>query len=157
MPVYEQRPAPPVIDEPLTVTPQLRATLEAVIRRADEAEVQAFSSMNPVILGAAFTGDALKSRLDDMKALRDNGVFMINRLHIMQFESFSLSRDGRRADVRLTEVWSSNFHSITTRQCVSHFHEHQVPQTISLELTNQGWIVYNIQTHGQTPQMAACH
>jgi hypothetical protein len=156
-PVVEQRPAPPVVEEPPVVTPLLRALLQAVIRNADDVEVRAFGTMTPALLTGSYTGKALDRAVKEMQALASNQVFRVSRLHNQQFESFSLSRDGRRAEVRLTEVWSTNFHSTVTRQCVSHQHEHSVPQTISLELTNQGWIVYDLETHGTNPPIVACH
>ena len=155
--VAEVIPPSKVADEPPPVTPQLRAELEAAIRRADEAEILAFSTMNAAALGGSYAGPALQKHLETMQTLAASQVFMVNRLHNQRFESFTVSPDGRRAQVRLTEVWSSNFHSRVNRQCISHVHEHDVPQTLSLELTNQGWKIYSAESHGADPQMVACH
>jgi tetratricopeptide (TPR) repeat protein len=158
-PVVAQNPTvpPPMITEPPVVTPVLRATLEAVIRRGDELEVQAFSTLNPQVLALVYSGKALQRQLDVMKTLVANGVFMVARLHSEQFESFSVSSDGRRAQVRLTPVWSSNFHNALTRQCVGHHHEMAMPQTLFLELTNRGWLIYDVDMVDVVPPLVACH
>jgi hypothetical protein len=68
-----------------------------------------------------------------------------------------VSRDGRRAQVRLTATWSANFHSALTRQCVSHHHEHAIPQTLFLELTSRGWLIYDVDMPDAMPPFVACH
>jgi hypothetical protein len=157
-PVVAQNPLPPpVIDQPPVVTPVLRATLEAVLRRGDEIEIQAFSQLNAQMLALVYSGKALQLQLDNMKTLVANGVFMVARLHNEQFESFSVSPDGRRAQVRVTPTWSANFHNVRTRQCVAHHHEHAIPQTLYLELTSRGWLIYDVDMPNLDPPLVACH
>jgi hypothetical protein len=59
--------------------------------------------------------------------------------------------------VQLTENWSSDFHSVVTQACVSHFHQRDVPQTSLLELTPQGWMIYATKQDNAPRQLAACH
>ena len=149
-------PAP--AEDPPIVTPQLRDVLAATIRRAAEIEVGAFSTMNPALLARSYSGALLTKQVEEMRTMAANQVFGISRLHDQRFESFSVSRDGRRAEVRLREVWSTNFHSTSTRQCVSHIHEREIPQTLSLELTDHGWMIDAAEFHGDTtPRIVACH
>jgi hypothetical protein len=68
-----------LVDEPPVVTPQLRATLEAVIRRGDEIAIQAFSTLNAQLMALVYTGRALQLQLDNLKALVATGAFMVAR------------------------------------------------------------------------------
>ena len=62
----------------------------------------------------------------------------MNRLHRQNFEAFAVSPDGIRAQVRLTEFWSEDFHSVVTGQCLAHIHERPIPQTLTMFLTKNG-------------------
>jgi hypothetical protein len=134
-----------------------RLALEATIARADLAEVEAFRSLNPGALYAGYIGNALTDRIQRVQNLKNDGVFVESQLHGQRFNSYTLTAGGRRAEVDLTERWSTNFHDIRTGACVSHFHEHDVPQTIFLELRGKDWMVYEIKQRGDTPPRVKCH
>ena len=142
---------------PAMVTPQLRAQLVATINRGDAAEIFAYRTLNPSGLAAVYSREALATYGGEIANLARGGVYSVNQLHNQRFESFSVSPDGRRAEVRLTENWSTDFHSVITQRCVSHFHQHDVPQTAYLELTPQGWRIYAAKSDGPAPQLAMCH
>jgi hypothetical protein len=142
---------------PATVTPELRAQLVAAINRGDAAEMIAYRTLNPSGLSGIYTGEQLAKGSAEIAGLARNGVYAVNQLHKQRFESFTIAPDGRRAEVRLTENWSSDFHSIVTQACVSHIHQHDIPQTAFLELTSQGWMVYASKSDSPTPSLAACH
>jgi hypothetical protein len=157
-PAPVEKPAPPAdVEDPPVVTPQLRATLEAVIRRANQAELQAYSTLNPAALSSSYTGDALHERLQIVQQLLGNQSYAVSTLHRQQFESFSPSPDGRRVEVELTETWSTNFHNVYTKLCISHWHERPVPQTVLLRQTNQGWTISERQVHSPNPPFVPCH
>ena len=147
-------PAPP----PAIVTPALQEILEETIRFADAAEIEAYRTFNPVPLGRFYAGDILASHIANLTDNARNRVFFVNRLHRQQFDSFSISPDGTRAQVRLTESWSKDIHSVATGQCLSHVHERPVPQTLSLQLTSDGWKIYAAEFHtSDTPPLVQCH
>jgi hypothetical protein len=132
--------------------------LEETIRFADAAEIEAYRTFNPVPLGRFYAGDILASHIANLTDNARNRVFFVNRLHRQQFDSFSISPDGTRAQVRLTESWSKDIHSVATGQCLSHVHERPVPQTLSLQLTSGGWKIYAAEFHtSDTPPLVQCH
>jgi hypothetical protein len=142
---------------PATVTPELRARLVAAINRGDAAEMIAYRTLNPSGLSTIYSGDELARHSGEIANLTRNGVYAVNQIHNQRFESFSIDPDGRRAEVRLTENWSSDFHSVLTQACVSHIHQHDIPQTAFLELTPQGWMIYASRSESPMPPLAACH
>jgi hypothetical protein len=150
--------APPAPPDPAVVTPALRQILEDTIRAADAAEIEAYRTFNPVPLGRFYVGDILASHIANLTENVRNRVFFVNRLHRQQFESFSVSPDGTRAQVRLTESWSKDIHAVATGQCISHVHERPIPQTLSLQLTTEGWKIHAAEFHtSDTPSLVACH
>jgi hypothetical protein len=82
----------------------------------------------------------------------------VARLHQQHFEGFSISPDGTRAQVRMTEYWSSDYHSVDTRQCLSHLHERPPPQTVSLQLTGEDWKIFDVEFHTKdSAPLVRCH
>ena len=142
--------------EPPAVPDSLRAELVATIRRGDDAEIQAYRTLNPTPLNAVYTGEALAKQLGDLQGLAGAGMAAVNQLHDQEFESFSLSRDGRRAEVSLTEIWSTTIYLIATQQCVAQLPRYGVPQTLSLERRGGGWIIYAARHHGKDPEPGPC-
>jgi len=142
---------------PATVAPEIQAQLVAAINRGDAAEMIAYRTLNPSGLSAIYSGEELARHSGDIADLTRNGVYAVNQIHNQRFESFSINPDGRRAEVRLTENWSSDFHSVVTQACVSHIHQHDIPQTAFLELTPRGWMIYAAKSDSPTPPLAACH
>jgi hypothetical protein len=139
------------------VTPEIQAQLIAAVKRRDNAEMLAYRTLNPAALSDAYSGDALAKAMGVIQELVRNGVFAVNHLHNQQFDSLTLSPDGRKAEVRLTENWSTDFHSVYTKLCVTHWHQHDVRQTAFLEMTPQGWMIYASNDDGVIPPFAACH
>jgi hypothetical protein len=143
--------------DPGVVTPALRATLEAALRRASDVSAEAVRTLNPRGLSRVFTGDALDENVRIIQLLAGTGVFGVVTLNSRRFGSFSVSDDGRSAEVEVAEVWSANFHSIITKQCMTHFHEHESRETVTLEHSPRGWLVTDVETHTPEPQLVGCH
>jgi hypothetical protein len=143
--------------DPGVVTPALRATLEAAIRRASDVSAEAVRTLNPRGLSRVFTGDALDENVRIIQLLAGTGTFAVVTLNSRRFGSFSVSDDGRSAEVEVAEVWSANFHSIITKQCMTHFHEHESRETVTLERSPRGWLLTDVETHTPEPQLVGCH
>ena len=139
------------------VTPEIQAQLVAAINRGESAAILAFRTLNPSGLAGIYTGEILANLSAQIQAVARTGAYGVVQLHSQQFESFTLSPDGRKAEVRLTENWSANFHSVVTQACVSHFHQRDSSQTQFLELTPQGWVIYASKEDTGPQQLAACH
>jgi tetratricopeptide (TPR) repeat protein len=151
-------PAPDPVDpdEMVQATPAEMSELQRVIRAADQAEIQAYSTLNPALLQGVYTGTLLSTQVLLMNQLRQQGVVMVNTLHNITFHEASISRNGRRAQVRVTERWSTNFMN-AMGQCVSHYHEHDVPQTSFLQRAGAGWVIYDVKQDSDALEMAPCH
>jgi hypothetical protein len=146
---------PPVANG--VVTPEIQAQLIDAVNRGESAAILAFRTLNPSGLAGLYTGGILANLSAQIQTVARNGVYGVVQRHNQQFESFTLSPDGRKAEVRLTENWSANFHSVVTQACVSHFHQRDTSQTQFLELTPQGWVIYALKEDAGPQQLAACH
>ena len=156
-PPADVKPAP-APRPPAVVTPELRQLLADTIRYADAAEIQAYRTFNAGPLARFYVGDLLQAHLAKLQENARNQIFEVNTLHQQQFEWFSISPDGMRAQVRLTEYWSEDVHAIATGRCLSHVHERPVPQTLSLQLTGDGWKIYAAEFHTRdSQQLVQCH
>ena len=153
-PVYETPTRAPF--EPPAVSDSVRAELVATVRRGDDAEIQAYRTLDPTPLNEVYAGDALAMQLGNLRDLAGAGLAAVNQLHDQEFESFSLSRDGRHAEVRLTEIWSTTIYLIATQQCVAQVPRHEVPQTLFLERRGGGWIIHAAKPHGKDPEPVPC-
>ena len=153
-PVVSPDPVDP--NELVSATPAEMAELQRVIQAADQAEIQAYQTGNAGLLRNSYTGALLSNHLLLLGQLRQQGVTMVNTLHNITFHAASVSRNGQRAQVRVTERWSSNFMN-AMGQCVSHYHEHDVPQTSYLQRSGGGWLIYDVKQDSDTPEMAQCH
>ena len=157
-PPADVKSAPAILEARAVVTPVLRQMLEDTIRSADAAEIQVYRTFNPVPLARFYGRDLLANHIANLQENARNQVFFVNRLHQQHFESFSVSPDGTRAQVRLTEFWSKDIHSVATGRCVSHIHERPLPQTLSLQLTNEGWRIDSAEFHTrESSQLVQCH
>ncbi len=164
----KQAAAVPVADEPVDETPtrrsfeppavpdSVRAELVATVRRGDDAEIRAYRTLDPTPLNEVYAGDALAMQLGNLRDLAGAGLAAVNQLHDQEFESFSLSRDGRHAEVRLTEIWSTTIYLIATQQCVAQVPRHEVPQTLFMERRGGGWIIHAAKPHGKDPEPGPC-
>lgn len=154
LPVAPPDPVDP--NELVSASPALTAELQRVVAAADQAEIQAYQTLNPAFLQGSYTGDILNSHLLLLNQLRQQGVVMVNTLHSLTVLGASVARNGQRAEMRVTERWSTNFLN-AIGQCVSHYHEHDVPQTAYLQRAGPGWLIYGVKQESGEPVMAPCH
>jgi hypothetical protein len=113
----------------------------SAIRLADYAQIDAVRTLDPAPLYKVFTGEALRSHLAEIENLKSTGKVVVTRLENQQFQSFKVSPDGLRAEVRLIETWSGTVYLGSTQQCHGQIPSYQVPQTVFLELKEDVWVV----------------
>jgi hypothetical protein len=153
--------ASPIQIQSSTPTPDLvalhKARLMSAIRLADNAQIDAVRTLDPAPLYKVFTGEALRSHLAEIENLKSTGKVVVTRLENQQFQSFKVSPDGLRAEVRLIETWSGTVYLGSTQQCHGQIPSYQVPQTVFLELKEDVWVV-DTETldHSTEPVMVPC-
>ena len=81
---------------------------------------------------------------------------MLSTLKDFRLGGVLVSRDGRRAQVDITERWESNLVN-GLGVCVGHFHDNEAPQTAFLQRTANGWMIYDARHHSPAPERVACH
>jgi TIR domain len=156
--------AKPLFASPIqgsTSTPDLvaihKSRLMSAIRLANYAQIDAVRTLDPARLYKVYTGEALRSHLEEIEYLKSHGLVAVLRLENQQYQSFKVSPDGLRAEVQLIETWSSTFYSASTQQCQGHIPSHQVPQTIFLERKEDVWVVDSETLDESTePDMVPC-
>ena len=122
-----------------------RSSVEAAVRRADEAESRSFRSLDPVPLAACYSGDALTRELGELTSLRREGVYADSRLLDLRVGPVLLSPDGSEAQVEVSETWSLAVYSVQTQQLIRQNPSHVVPQSVHLRRTPSGWTVDQIR------------
>jgi len=122
----------------------VQAELISAIRLADGAEIDACYTWNTASLYKSFTGEALKMELANIESLKSQGLITDNRLEKQEFEDFIISPDGTKAEVKLTETWSSVYYDFSTQQCNGKSASHKTPQTIYLTKYDEGWFITSI-------------
>jgi hypothetical protein len=156
-PPRARTPAPAAGSPSPEMTPAIRAELTTAIKLADEAEILAYRTLNPGVLSNVYSGDLLARHMNELQGLRSNGVVAENILANQEFQSFSLSSDGQKAEVTFTERWSTNFRNPLTQQCVAHIHEHDVPQTAYLQRVGGRWMIYAVDQEPFNAVLVDCH
>ncbi len=147
------RPAPSADDRLARERPRIILALE----EHAEAEIEALIDLDPEPLYQRFTGQALQAELNAIQQLQENGLYQNAELLSQNIQDISLSQDGRRAEVRVVERWSTRFHSELTDECIAQVPAHDVPQTIYLVLQNDRWMVDNLVHDGPAPDPVACY
>jgi hypothetical protein len=136
--------------EPPRVTPE---ELLAAIRTADNVQIRARQSLDTTILSSAYTGEALRTQIEGVKSLIDQGLYGYEQLDNQELRSVQVK--GSEADVELTETWSAVYYRSQDDQCVSQTRGEQVPQTIRLQYSKNGWMVSNFLEDLHTPAGSA--
>ena len=139
---YFEPPANP--GEMVPAPPAVRAELANVLFAANNALIQAYRALDPGVLQPFYTGSLLQEHQQKIAMLAKQQLFAVNTLHDQRMEAVSVSRDGQRAEVRVIESWSSNFHNaaMSGQPCVSHFHQRPVSATVFLQRAGNGWLGY---------------
>lgn len=134
----------------------LRNSLEAAVLKASDAQIQATRENNVRLLNGLMTGEAYRKVAEDIQSQVKEEVYTVNQLHDQKFDSFSVDPTGQRAEVRLTETWSTEWYSTRNRECKGMVAPHRVPQTVSLERQGDRWVQSDFTTYGATPPTTAC-
>jgi hypothetical protein len=88
-----------------------------------------------------FKGSALKLQIAGIDTFRSNGVFAVAQRPRISYGDITVNPDERHARVHATPVWDLTFYSIMNQQCVGRWPAREVPQTIDLEASDDGWII----------------
>lgn len=160
---WEPPTAPPLPTKPPppTSTTDLVAlhkpSLVSAIRLAGDIWARAFFELNTEILENSFKDEALKRGQAEIENLKNNFIYLALQRHDIQFEQFSVSADGERAQVHVTAVWEVTVYRVDTTLCVNYYPPYEEPQTIYLEKDERGWMVYAIEFDNESgPQPQAC-
>ena len=113
--------------------------LVAAIRTADNVAIRARQRLDTTILSSAYTGEALRTQIEGVKSLVDQGLYSYEQLDNQQVRSVQVK--GSEADVELTETWSAVYYRSQDDQCVSQTRSQQVPQTVRLRHSKDGWLI----------------
>ena len=128
---------------PAGSAPVDEATLKDAIRLADEAEVQAMSTLDPTPLYQTYAGEALQSELKKVQDLKAKNLVVAAHLDSQEIQAFKVSTDGSRAAVQITETWTTQVYSIADKKMVENTPSKREPQVISLVRGKNGWLVYS--------------
>jgi hypothetical protein len=134
----------------------LRNSLEAAVLKASDAQIRASQENNPSLLNGLVIGEGYRKIAAGIQTLAKEDLYAVDQLLDQQFESFSVDPSGQRAEVRVTETWTTAWHSTRTHECKVAFAPHRVPQTVSLERHGDRWIQSDFTTYGASPIQTRC-
>ncbi len=140
--------------KPVPNVEDYKQELIQAIRRADNAESEAGRTLDTAGLSRWYKGDALKSEEESIALLIREGIYVEATLENQQIDSYKLLQDGKRAEVRLTETWSSVYYRKSDNRCLWKAPSHAAPQTITLERNGDSWIVVAIVHELNQPEPA---
>ncbi len=129
----------------------------AAMRRANQAETEAFRALDEDVLNGPFTGEALAMEQLALRGLAAAGQFTVNTLHDQRILSLNVSPDGSSATVRAVETWSDVHYNALLRQCMFRVPPHEVPQTVRLLRVAGLWRVTAIEGDAaESPDPTPC-
>jgi hypothetical protein len=134
----------------------LRNSLEAAVLKASDAQIRADEENDSRYLEGVVVGEAHKKMAMEVQSLVKEEVYAVSRLEDQSFQSFSVDPTGQRAEVRLTETWTTALYSTRSGACKSVVAPHRVPQSVSLERHGDRWVVSDYTTYGKSPAPTAC-
>ena len=140
------------------VSESVKAELISAIRLADATEINVFYSLDPTPLYASYAGEALKTALSEIEYLKNNDLFATQTLDNQEFQDFTVSSDGKEAEVKLVETWSTMYSRISTQQCVSRTGSIKYPQKLYLKKNDNGWIITSmVHENLAAPNLLPCN
>lgn len=122
-------------------TDKYEPQLKMAINSANNAQSAAYASLDPAMLGNYYSGEALKSYVNDVATLKKSKIYQISTLQKQNFEYFKVNEAGTEAEVRVTETWETNVYKLGTRNCLLYYPPMSLPQTVYLKKSSGGWIV----------------
>jgi len=149
---------PPASIDParmVTASAGTQTELANAVASGSQAEILAYRIANAQPLRSVYTGRLLALHEQQLQQLAAAGMTAAINLSNRQFRSFRVSGDGTRAEVDMTERWSTNF--MLGLVCVNHIHDHDVPQTVFLERQGVGWLAFDTSQNESEPELVPCH
>lgn len=131
--------APPAPTEDLFAIHEPR--LLNAIDLAAYAEIEAFRELSDEPLYSIYTGEALKTALASVELLRDSALYALTQRNSIQIDYVEVSPDANHGRVRVIPVYEVWFYSVQTNECVGYWPPYEIPQTVSLEQTADGWMI----------------
>lgn len=150
---------PLIVQEPATatLTEGIKAELISAIRLANNAEINAYSTLNPNALYNSYTGEALKQALTNLEQLKTNGLLFAATMEKQEFKSFKLGDDGTEANVKSVETWSGTYYYASTSTCYGKIPSHRASQSVYLKKSENGWIITSIvHDNPNAPETVPC-
>lgn len=141
----------PASDPVPAASPDAGAVLTETLRRADDAESQAFRTVDAAPLDGHYQGAALQHEKDTLQTLRQTGTYVDSRLLSFRLGTFTVSPDGSEAKVEVEETWNLTVYSSRTRQPLQKSTTRVLPQQVHLVQTSSGWVVDQIQEGASSP------
>lgn len=105
------------------------------------AEIEAFRELSDEPLYTIYKGEALKTALASVELLRDSALYALSQRNSITIDWVEVTPDGRHGRVRAIPVYEVWFYSIATNECVGYWPPYEVPQVVSLEQTEDGWMI----------------
>ncbi|RYZ29344.1 MAG: FHA domain-containing protein [Chitinophagaceae bacterium] len=136
---------------------ETKESLISAIKYGDATEIEALQKLDASILSRAFTGKQLIMSVAAVNDLMQQRGYLVSTLENQEFHQFKITDEGQKAEVQLSETWSSVLYSLDYNTCVSRIPSHKVSQTAYLEQVNNTWMVNNIIYDNPTqPQAIPC-
>jgi type II secretory pathway pseudopilin PulG len=112
---------------------QQEIALLTAIRLGNNAQIRAQRDLNPGPLETIFAGEELENQRRTIDLLKESNAYAISLMDDQEFGPITISGDGSRAEVRVTEDWANEFFEKGSGRCLLRRPRHRVPQTVSLE------------------------
>lgn len=124
-----------------TTTGKYEPELKMAINSANAAQSTAYATLDDSGLRNYYSGEALKSYVNDVATLKKSKIYQISTMQKQDFEYFRINNTGTEAEVRVTETWETNVYKIGTRNCLLYYPPTPLPQTVYLKKASGGWFV----------------
>lgn len=121
------------------------------LRRANDTETEATRKLDKTRLGGIFKGAVLKREEEFVDGLKEKQIYREGKLEKQEFESFKLLDDGKRAEVVVTEGWSSVYRKAGDGKCYSMSPRNDSRQTVILERDGNKWFVTDSTRDSHSP------
>lgn len=135
---------------------RFRAELQEAVLRADRREMEAQRTLDEAPLEETYIGEQLAQERQAIQQMRQEGVYVDNRLVNVQWISFEVSPDEQRATVEVHETWAGRYHKVADGSCVARVPTHPVPQVVSLRKVHGAWKVESVTFMAESPEPVAC-
>ena len=112
----------------------------SAVRRADDAEIEAFRQADPAPLYGVYSGAALQKQIKVLELLKKTNLVVETRLKSQEFGAVHVASDRSDAQVDVKEDWSMTFYSPITHKSLRK-PSNLFVQTLTLVHGDKGWTV----------------